>query len=390
MFLSHLKLKNWRNFREVDTPLFEVTYVIGTNASGKSNFLEVFRFLRDVAKPQSGGLQGAIADRRGLSKLRCLHARKDNEILIEVILTENRSPAWKYRLGFKSEGSGTNRPIISVEEVTKYGDESSDRKDEIVLQRPDIDDCSDRERLTRTSLEHPQTNAKFREIAEHFAGITYLHLVPQLLKFGDDIGGRQLDSDPFGQGFLERVARVSEKVRSSRLGRIRKTLSQTIPQFDDLRFARDDVTGRPHLEAKYKHHRPLAGWQREDQFSDGTLRLIALFWTLLESDEMILLEEPELSLDEAIVRSLPALVAQARRSTKKRGTQVIISTHSEALLEDKAIDGRSVLRLERKKEGSVIHSASESDLELMENGFSPAEILLPKARNQLSLDLELV
>ncbi len=49
MFLSHLKLKNWRNFREVDTPLFEVTYVIGTNASGKSNFLEVFRFLRDVA-----------------------------------------------------------------------------------------------------------------------------------------------------------------------------------------------------------------------------------------------------------------------------------------------------------------------------------------------------
>lgn len=39
MQITRLKLKNWRNFRDVDIPLGPRTYVIGANASGKSNFL---------------------------------------------------------------------------------------------------------------------------------------------------------------------------------------------------------------------------------------------------------------------------------------------------------------------------------------------------------------
>jgi predicted ATPase len=384
VLISRVKLKNWRNFRDVDVPLVEVSYLIGANATGKSNFLDAFRFLRDLVKAQGGGLQGALAERRGLSKVRCLHARKDAEVCLEVHLAEHASatrPTWIYRLGFKSEGGGLNRSIISVEEVDRFDGDAVHR----LLQRPDADDLSDKERLTRTSLEHPQTNAAFRAIAEHLSQITYLHLVPQLLRFGDEIGGRRLENDPFGQGFLERVARVSEKVRNSRLSRIKEALSGTVPQFQDLRFDRDEVTGRPHLEAKYKHHRPLAGWQREDLFSDGTLRLIALFWPLLEGDDLLLLEEPELSLNEEIVRRLPELIDRVRRPAKRRGRQVIITTHSQALLENKAIDGRGVLRFERDNEGSRIAPPTE----MMEQGFSAAEILLPRTHRDISTDLEL-
>ncbi len=56
MFVSRIKLKNWRNFTEVDIPLREIVYLIGPNASGKSNFLDVFRFLRDIVNPKGGGL----------------------------------------------------------------------------------------------------------------------------------------------------------------------------------------------------------------------------------------------------------------------------------------------------------------------------------------------
>jgi len=41
--------------------------------------------------------------------------------------------------------------------------------------------------------------------------------------------------------------------------------------------------------------------------SDGTIRLIGLFWSLLEGDAPLLLEEPELSLHSEIVKRLPAL-----------------------------------------------------------------------------------
>jgi len=64
---------------------------------------------------------------------------------------------------------------------------------------------------------------------------------------------------------------------------------------------------------------PGAGWQREDQFSDGTLRLIGLFWALLEGDSPLLLEEPELSLNSAIIRKLPALIFRLQRQKKRPG-----------------------------------------------------------------------
>ncbi len=68
MIFKQLKLTNWKNFRAVDVQLRERVFVVGANASGKSNFLDVFRFLRDIAKPKGGGLQQAIALRGGSVK----------------------------------------------------------------------------------------------------------------------------------------------------------------------------------------------------------------------------------------------------------------------------------------------------------------------------------
>ena len=94
MLITRIKLKNWRNFREVDIPLDARAYLIGANASGKSNLLDVFRFLRSLAQTDGGGLQKAIKERGGLSKVRSLHARKDPEVRIEVVL-EDSTPAEK-------------------------------------------------------------------------------------------------------------------------------------------------------------------------------------------------------------------------------------------------------------------------------------------------------
>lgn len=372
MLVTRLKLKNWRNFRALDVPLHEVSYLLGPNASGKSNFLDAFRFLRDVSKSKGGGLQTAVADRGGISKLRCLHARMDTEVLIDIELSHSSDmPAqWRYILGFKPEGKGQQRILISTEQVWQDG--------RCLFERPDKNDKKDQMLLTQTRLEQIAANANFRDLADFFGKITYLHLVPQLLKFSEKIGGHKLEDDPFGQGFLERIAKTPEKTRTARLNKINKALMLAVPQFKDLRFVKDD-SGHPHLEALYAHHRPNAGWQSEEHFSDGTLRLLGLLWTLLDGNSLLLLEEPEISLNDSIVKEIPLIFHRLQRN-KKTKRQIILSTHSEALLSNPGIDGRGVVLLETGAQGSTGRSLEEDEKNALEAGLSIAEVVLPKTR----------
>ncbi|MEB3242124.1 MAG: AAA family ATPase [Cyanobacteriota bacterium] len=59
MRITHLRLEYWKNFRFVDIPIQRRLFIIGPNASGKSNFLDMIRFLRDVCDPE-GGFQRAV------------------------------------------------------------------------------------------------------------------------------------------------------------------------------------------------------------------------------------------------------------------------------------------------------------------------------------------
>jgi len=215
-----------------------------------------------------------------------------------------------------------------------------------------------------------------------------LHLVPQLLKHADQLGGYRLEDDPFGQAFLERIAKTQERTQAARLSKIGEVLKVCVPNMRNLRFKRDEVTGTPHLEALYEHWRPDAGWQREDQFSDGTLRLLGIMWSLLEGDSLLLLEEPELSLNEDIVRQIHRLIWNMQRQAKYR-RQVFITTHSEALLQDQSINAREVIRLEPTKDGTLALEALQEEVELISSGYTVAEVLLPKTKptqvNQLSL-----
>jgi predicted ATPase len=384
MIVSKLKLKNWRNFRNIEVNFQERVYIIGPNAAGKSNLLDVFRFLRDVARPDGGGLQKAVKDRGGMTKLRSLMARKDPEVLIELELSNSadEKPLWRYTLAFKSEGKGQQRPVVSREIVEDL------QKNKVLLDRPNTDDSKDTDQLTQTYLQQTNTNKTFREIADFFGSVMYLHLVPQLLKHSEQLGSYRMEDDPFGQAFLERIAKCTERTQKSRLKKIGEALQVCVPNMSNLEFERDEL-GHPHLKAMYKHWRPDAGWQREDQFSDGTLRLLGIMWALLDGDALLLLEEPELSLNEDIVRQIHYLVSKMQKSAKHR-RQVFITTHSRALLDNKSIDAREVVLMETTNDGTIISETGGLDHQLLQAGYSPAEVFLPKLKPQCIEQMELL
>jgi predicted ATPase len=387
MIISKVALKNWRNFEKAEFDLSERMFLVGPNASGKSNLLDVFKFLHDIAQP--GGLQRAIANRGGVPHMRCLSARKESDMGILVELREPGSDTfkWRYSIGIKLQVRGEREPYLTHETVWRNGEK------EPFKSRPDPGDNADLKRLTQTFLEQISANREFRELAIFFQDINYLHLIPQVVKHPEEFRGKKLIGDPYGHSFLERVADTTPRTRDARLRKIDHALNLAVPQLCELNYRPDDTFGVPHLEARFKHWRPSAGKQREDQFSDGTLRLIGLLWSLMENHSMLLLEEPELSLHTGIVTQLAPLIRRLQR-TKSGKRQVILSTHSEALLSNHQIDPREVLMLQPGKDGTttIIPASNDKEVrELLAGGMNIAEAVIPRtaARDAHQMLLEL-
>ncbi len=371
---SNIRLKNWKNFAQVEVNLKNRVILVGPNASGKSNFLDAFRFLRDLASP-GGGFQEATRRRGGVGAIRCLAARRDSEIEIGVVIEQQETTRWEYEITFRQDAQRRARLI----------NEKVVRNDQELFRRPNKDDEQDRERLTQTHLEQVNVNRDFREVVSFFASIRYLHIVPQLVREPDRSVGRF--NDPFGGDFLEQIAKTQERTRVARLKRIQNALSVAVPQLSAIELWRDE-RGTPHLRGKYEHWRPRGAWQTEEQFSDGTLRLMGLLWAVMEGGGPLLLEEPELSLHPEIVRYLPQMFARIQR---RLGRQVVFSTHSPELLQDEGIGLDEVLLLRPTTEGTKVEPASSfKDVRnLLDGGLTLAEAIIPKTRpdrpEQLSL-----
>lgn len=366
---THLYLENWRSFTRVEADLGRRALLAGPNAAGKSNLLDAFRFLRDLAA--GGGFQAAVKKRGGVPRLRCLAARQHPDILIAVRAgADDNGPDWEYELRFTQEN--LKKPAIQRERVTRAGED--------VLSRPDEADREDPERLGETALGQPLCNGGFRELAEFFAAVRYSNPSAQLIR--EPARSPAREHDPFGGDLLERIAFTAENVRHGRLRRILASLSTVVPRLEALEMWRDP-RGAPHLRARYGHWRPQGAWQTEDQFSDGTLRLLALLWEALDGHGPLLIEEPELSLHPETVRELlPILAAFQRRSQR----QMLITTHSRDLLAGAAAPEELLLLVPGEEETEVRPATSLEDAPALLEGRLPSETEAPFIdENQLFL-----
>lgn len=328
---TSLRLESWKNFKKVDVPLADRVFIIGPNASGKSNLLEVFRFLHDLAT-EGGGLSKAVSLREGMSKLRSLHATINSAVEIEVSLADKTGGSWVYRLVFDTPSTKSTEPTVKSESVARNG--------RILLERPNTDDDKDPERLRQTAIEQVSANKDFRVIADFFRSIRFMNLVPQLIREGHTSPQIYPGQDPLGRDFLEQIRQTSKGDRTRRLKAIESVLKKAVPSFEKLRHE-EDKRGRPHLAVGFKHWRTNAVKQRESQFSDGTLRLIAMLWALQDGTGPLLLEEPEWSLHTGILERLAPFIARMQR--QGGGRQVFITTHSERILADPGIAPEELL-----------------------------------------------
>ena len=364
---SEIHLRNWKNFGDVHINISDRLFIYGANAAGKSNLLDAFRFLKDVV---NSGLQKAVNDRGGIKKIRNLNARSQNHIEIKVLLMEN-DDIWTYKLQFNAAGgTNDNRDVnVKLEQITKNGKDIQNRK------HADGDYLSNQ----FTYLEQPAMNKEFRELYECFKAISYVNIIPQIIRESRSFIPSVSQEDFYGRNLLDTIASTTERTRNNRIKSIEKVLQLTVPQFSGLEFVKDEK-GNPHLQVKYVHFRPHGAFQREDQFSDGTLRLIGIIWAILDGDGLLLLEEPELYLHSEFVKQLPTFIANAQKKKDGRKRTVIISSHSYDLINSDTIGIDEIVILEPGKEDTkaVLANTVPSIQHKIDAGFTPADAVIPQ------------
>ena len=374
MIISKIELFNWKNFHRCEVGVQERCFVVGANAAGKSNFIDALRFLRDVAK-QGGGLQTAVRVRGGITKIRCLAAREQSNVKLAIELSESdsRELCWHYELNFKHTGGGIRENQVKIVSEKVF----SGREQRYVLDRSAETLGEDEETLKYTYLEQPNANKDFRVIQQFLQNVEYLNVVPQMVRESASSSYSGDKEAYYGRNFLKRLALLNDNTRRSYFRKINEFLKLAVPQLEELSFVKDEI-GVPHLEARYVHWRARGSKQQEMQFSDGTLRLIGFLFALIDSNGVLLLEEPEINLHPGIVAQFPEFIAKIQR-VKKGGRQVFITTHSYDILSNEGIAPEEVLLLTNSPEGTEVEVLSnvEKAKNILAAGFSMADVVMP-------------
>ena len=89
MNIKRIEVKNFKSFKELKVDLGNFNMIIGANASGKSNFVHIFKFLRDI---MISGLHNAISLQGGVEYLRNMNIGASQDLSIKVV--SNRKFGW--------------------------------------------------------------------------------------------------------------------------------------------------------------------------------------------------------------------------------------------------------------------------------------------------------
>jgi predicted ATPase len=368
MIITRLILKNWKNFVSLDVPLGQRVFVMGPNASGKSNLLDAISFLSDIAR---SSFQNAVYSRGGPFRLRCAAAGKGDPVEIEVHLTDSSGPKtrWIYALGWKLPKGPKAPLLLAYERVWK------DSKQ--ILSRPNESDSEDPACLTSTHIEQIIANADFRDIPAFLMSVKFHNPVPELMRHPHPFPPADHPGDPFGRKILQSMAKMPEKERKRTIKIISDFLKPAIPQLERLDLLQD--AGGPHLQGTFEIGRPRAK-HSEAYLSDGTLRAVALLWTFMLNSSTMLLESPETSIPPDALLQITRPFFVIARETKK---QLIITAYTPYFLNDDIVpvtaDEVVILMPGDQNEGTsaCLASSISQIVQSMEEGVDAGEAVLP-------------
>lgn len=324
--LNTITVKGFKSIAAIENlPLRALNVLIGSNGSGKSNFIGVFSFLHAI---REGHLRETVIKAGGADKL--LHfGSKTTEKMEFFISFANELNQYFLEL---SQGDEDNL-YPSSEWVSFWGDRSRPEPyTEAIQPRDYTEGIQSRERGQEAGLSDPEALKILKWVrlridrwrVYHFHDTSSDSPMKKTAALNDN---RYLRPDAAN---LASFLYLLRQKHPAEYGLIRNTIRLVAPFFDD--FQLEPTALNPNVIRLEWRHKNSENYFDAASLSDGTLRFIALTTLFLQPTSLrpsiILLDEPELGLHPFAINKLASLIKQA--ATK---TQVIVSTQSPLLLD---------------------------------------------------------
>lgn len=340
--LESLTVRNFKSIRDQTLRLNALNVFIGGNGSGKSNLIEVFRFLREIVDQNLAGYTA----RKGGADTLLYFGRKASasmEIRLEFAEGPETSNSYDIQLG------GTNADELTIVSETAF---YHARKR---YQRPFDYPVSSHSRESKLR-EHDHIST--RQILKDLESYRVYHF-HDTSDHAAVKGTSDIEDNRYLRAQAENLAAFLYWMKSKHpehAANIRDTIRQIAPFFDDFRLAPSRLN-ESKIRLEWKEIGSDA-YFNASSLSDGTLRFICLSTLLLQPKlpAIVLLDEPELGLHPAAVTLLASLLSSAATRT-----QVMVATQSVTLINQ--FEPKHVWTVDRADHQSVFRHLSEADMQ---------------------------
>lgn len=376
-FINRVVLRNYKSIGYCNVSLRPLTYLVGHNGAGKSNFMDALHFVRDAL---SNSLDSALNERGGINEVRRRSGGHPTHfaLRIEFVMRGGQTGRYGFVIGaLKNGGYEVQREECVVASIGKgpfFRIEKGKLRDSSETTFPSV--TADRLALVAAS-----GLTAFRPVFDALTEMGFYNLNPKLMReLQKPQDGRLLR--PAGENIASVIGHL-EKVAPAQMILIQEYLHSVAPMVHGVE--RKPIGPMETLEFRQDMAGSKHPWRFLAQnMSDGTLRALGVLSALLQgnvdySPTLIGIEEPETALHPAASAALREALVRASETT-----QVLVTSHSPDLLDDRNIDADAVLAVVSEAGETKVAPLDEGSRQVMrEHLFSAGELL---RMNQLAPD----
>lgn len=377
VFLHRIVLRNYKSIGNCDVRLGALTYLVGANGSGKSNFLDALHLVRDAL---SGSLDNALNERGGLTEVRRRSSGHPTNfgIRLEFTLPGGVPGHYAFNIG-ALPGRGyevqTEECVVNAKGKGPY----------FLVERGVLNSSSEATfpaiTSDRLALVSVSGMSVFRPVFDALTSMGFYNLNPKLMREPQKPqDGRLLK--PVGENIVSVLGHL-ERVAPERMEEIQNYLQTVVPMVHGVE--RKQIGPLETLEFRQDMAGSKHPWRFPAQnMSDGTLRALGVLTALFQGNRdyapmLIGIEEPETALHPAASAALREALSKAAEQT-----QIIVTSHSPDLLDSPNISPDQLLAVVSEGGETRIAPIDEASRSVMRDHlFSAGELL---RLNQLAPD----